>query len=187
MGRRKLRANGRRFRPWLAFALLLVTGSAAAEQQCAKLVFGSYCLGGDINAMQVQGMPPLFQETDGDHRAVVFVDGPEKVYVLAFRNRIYKVVRQYQPATQLRYEDLYNLLREKYGPGEDRSEFPAYVTTPGRRVGSIRRGDGRALYYWAPADTWHIELSWTREMGVALAYIDTALDKQQEASVERGF
>ena len=184
---RKLNALGCRFRPWVAVGLLLVAGRIGAEQQCAKLVFGSYCLGGEINAMQVQGTPPLFQETDGDHRAVVFVDGSEKVYVLAFRNRIYKVVRQYQPATQLRYEDLYNLLRGKYGPAEDRSEFPAYATTPGRRVGSIRRGDGRAVYYWKPADTWHIELSWTREMGVALAYIDTALDRQQEASVEKGF
>jgi hypothetical protein len=169
----------------LVAALSLISVGAAAEESCAKLVFGIYCLGGDINVVQRQG-PPLFQEADGERRAVVFSEGPEKVYVLAFRNRIYKVVRQYQTSTQLRYDDLYNLLSRKYGPGEDRSRFPTYATTPARRLGSIRRGDGRAVHYWKPDDAWHIELSWTREMGLALAYIDTALDNQQEAAVDRG-
>ncbi|MGA7978737.1 MAG: hypothetical protein WCA32_00750 [Chromatiaceae bacterium] len=176
----------RRAAQWLAVLSFLLSVGAAADDACVKRVFGAYCLGGDINAMHHQGLPPLFQETDGERRAVVFSEGPKKIYVLAFRNRIYKVVRQYQIATQLRYDDLYNLLRRKYGPGEDRSQFPPYATSPARRLGSIRRGDGRAVHYWKPAESWHIELSWTREMGLALAYIDTGLDEQREAAMERG-
>jgi hypothetical protein len=116
----------------------------------------------------------------------VFQDGPEQVYVLAFRGRIYKVVRRYRAATQLRYDDIYSALRQKYGEGEDRSRFPPYATTPARRLGSIRRGDGRAVYSWQPAAGWSIELSWTREMDIALAYVATELDAQQRAAMDGG-
>jgi hypothetical protein len=128
----------------------------------------------------------MVRQNDGERLALVFQEGPERVYVLAFRNRIYKVLRRYRAATQLRFDDLYSLLRDKYGEGEDRSRFPPYATTASRRLSSIRRGDGRAFHYWKATDDWHIELTWTRELGLALAYVDTALDQQQQVAVEGG-
>jgi hypothetical protein len=171
---------------WLALLLVLAVPGASAEEPCLKLAFDRYCLGGDVKALSPQWGQPSFRESEGERLGLVFQDGPEQVYVLAFKGRIYKVVRRYRAATQLRYDDIYSALRQKYGEGEDHSRFPPYATTPARRLGSIRRGDGRAVYSWQPAAGWSIELSWTREMDIALAYVATELDAQQRASMGGG-
>lgn len=158
----------------------------AAEDPCLKLVFGRYCLGGDVNPLLQSTPPPLARETDGNSLALVFPEDVDQIYVLAFGGRIYKVVRSYRVATQLRFDEVYALLREKYGPGEDKSRFPEQATTSGRRLASIRRGEGRALHVWRPADTWHIELGWTRELGLSLAYIADAIEAERQAQMSRG-
>lgn len=155
------------------------------QDVCLKQVFGLYCLGGDVNALSRQ-RPPAGQERDGERLALIYDQGPEQDYVLAFRGVIYKVVRQFRIETQLKFQDIYNQLREKYGTGEDRSLFPGYADTPASRQGSIRRGDGKAIYVWAPAETWRIELTWNREFGLSLAYVQNALESQQRAAVQRG-
>jgi hypothetical protein len=180
--------NRRRGRgQWAAAGLLLlIAAGASAQEPCLKPVFGRFCLGGDLDTVLRQSPQPLIQQSDGERRALVYQEGPERVYVLAFRNAIYKVVRRYRAATQLRYEELYQVLRGKYGPGEDRSHFAASADTAGRRQAAIRRGEGRAVHHWKAAEDWEVELSWTREMGLSLAYIATALDARQQAVAEQG-
>jgi hypothetical protein len=156
-----------------------------APDACLKQVFGLYCLGGDVNALARQ-RPPTAQERDGERLALLYDQGSEMDYVLAFRSSVYKVVRQFRIETQLKFQDIHNQLREKYGPGEDRSLFPGYADNPASRQGAIRRGDGKAIHVWAPAETWRIELTWTRELGLALAYVNNALEAQQRAAVQRG-
>lgn len=168
------------------FGLLLVPAVGAAQQPCLKLVFNRYCLGGDANALARQRPPALRQEQD-QRLALIYYEGRDRDYVLAWRGAIYKVLRDHRIASQLNYEDLYRLLREKYGDGEDRSSFPSYARSPGRKQISIRRGEGRAVHVWDSGAGWHIELSWTRETGLALAYIADDLDAQQSAAVERGY
>lgn len=170
----------------LSIALVLAAGRASADESCLKRVFGRYCLAGDAAALLQAGPPPVARETKGDSLALVYPEATDRIYVLAFSNRIYKVVRAYQVSTQLRYDDIYSLLRDKYGPGEDQSRFPDYATTPARRLASIRRGDGRALHVWNPTETWHIELSWTRELGLSLAYIANAIQAERAAHLEGG-
>ena len=195
MGVRPSRAG--RTPPWtLALLGALILASAAAfplpsaaqqaPEPCLKLVFGRYCLGGDVNPLLQVQPPPMARETEGNSLALVFPEDVDQMYVMAFGGRIYKVLRAYRVATQLRFDELYALLREKYGPGEDASRFPEYASTPGRRLASIRRGEGRALHVWRPADTWHIELSWTRELGLSLAYIADAVEAEREAQLGRG-
>jgi hypothetical protein len=157
-----------------------------APDACVKQVFGLYCLGGDVNALARQH-PPSSQERDGERLALIYDQGAEQDYVLAFRGAVYKVVRQFRAETQLKFQDIQNQLREKYGAGQDRSLFPGYADTPASRQGSIRRGDGKAIYVWTPAETWRIELSWTREFGLSLAYVDNASEVQERAAVQRGF
>jgi len=169
------------------FALIFLTSAAAAQDSCLKRVFGRYCLGGDINVLLRQAPQSMAQQVDGERHALIYPKGGDDLYVMAFRNRIYKVLLRYGTASQLRYEDLYRLLRKKYGLGRDESRFPQNANTPARRLVAIRRGEGRAIHIWRPAKTWHIELSWTREMGLALAYMDSATDAQQQAERDGGY
>ncbi|NEV64021.1 hypothetical protein [Thiorhodococcus minor] len=170
----------------LLWSSLAVVPTASADEQCLKQVFGRYCLGGDLERA-LRGMPaPLGRQSNGDSLAMVFADGTDKLYLLAYKGRIYKVVRAYAISTQLRFDDIYNDLRQIYGDGEDHSRFPSYAKTPAARLASIRRGEGRATHRWDPTLEWHIELSWTRELGVSLAYIATALDAERAAQAEGG-
>jgi hypothetical protein len=171
---------------WLALLFLLPLQGAAEDGECLKLVLGRYCLGGEVKALTQQAGQPTFQEVDRDRVGLVYQEGPEQVYVLSFHGRIYKVLRRYRAATQLRFDDIYSALRRKYGEGEDRSRFPPYANTPARRLGSIRRGDGRAVHSWQPDPAWSVELSWTRELDIGVAYIATELDARQKAAMDRG-
>ena len=174
---------------WLLIGTLLAVAAvqpAMAQQPCLKQVFNRYCLGGDVNVMAQQSAPALRQD-EGDRVALIYYEGRERIYVLAWRGRVYKVLRAYRIASQLHYEELYLLLRDKYGDGEDRSSFPASARTPGRKQIAIRRGEGQAAHVWQTSEGWHIELSWTREMGLALAYIADELDQAQTAAVQSGY
>jgi hypothetical protein len=177
---------------WLMLVLVaasgaMLPGAALAQQQpCLKLVFNRYCLGGDVNAL-AQQQPPAMRQDQGERVALVYYEGRERVYVLAWRGLVYKVLREHRIASQLRYEDLYLLLRDKYGAGEDRSSFPSDARTPGRKQIAIRRGEGRAVHVWEPSAGWHIELSWTRETGLALAFFAVDIEAQLAAAVTGGY
>ncbi len=170
----------------LMIGLLFLARIALAEESCLKMVFGHYCLGSDVSPL-LQSVPaPTVYQNVADSLALVFPDADNQLFVLAFSKRIYKVVRAYGVSTQLRFDDTYRLLREKYGPGEDQSQFPEYASSPAARLASIRRGEGRAVHHWQPSPDWYIELSWTREMGISLSYVATALNAARTARVESG-
>ncbi|NCA71604.1 MAG: hypothetical protein EOM91_16265 [Sphingobacteriia bacterium] len=166
-------------------ALASVVPAQAAEP-CLKLVFGSYCLGGDVRPLLQAVPPPVTRQEQGASLALVFLDGADRTYVMAHQGRIYKVVRAYASATQLRYEETYAALRQIYGAGEDQSRFPEDAITTTRRLTAIRRGEGRALHVWIPSPDWRIELGWTREMGVSLTYLATQLAAARAAQSDGG-
>ena len=51
---------------------------------------------------------------------------------------------------------------------------------------AIRRGEGQAVQVWSPGSGWSVELSWTREMGVAVSYIADKLDAERQAAMGQG-
>ncbi|MGB5736745.1 MAG: hypothetical protein WBM40_20130 [Thiohalocapsa sp.] len=174
---------------WLVVIALLGVATlqpAVAQQPCLKMVFNRYCLGGDVNRM-AQQLAPALQQDEGDRVALIYYEGRERIYALAWRGRVYKVLRVYRIASQLRYEELYRVLREKYGDGEDRSSFPSSARTPGRKQIAIRRGEGEANHVWQTSEGWHIELAWTRELGLSLAYIADELEQAQAAALQSGY
>lgn len=165
---------------------ILVPQTGAARPDCLKLVFNRYCLGGDIDNM-AQQMPPAMRQDQGERIALIYHEGLERDYVLAWGGKIYKVVRIYRTASQLRYEELYRLLRNKYGEGADQSSFPSTAHTPGRKQIAIRRGEGYAAHVWPLSQGWHPKLSWTRELGLALSYVADALDQEQAKTSNSGY
>ena len=172
--------------PILVLLLFLAATTAQAES-CAKQVFGRYCLGGSL-AGQLRADPaPAFRQDEGDHQGLVYRHGGEWVYVLAYKGRIYKVVRRYRPGTRRIFTELEGELVEKYGPFEEHNRFPPYASREGLQIAAIRRGDAWVLHRWRPkGQPWRVELSWTRDMDVALAYILEDLDAEQQAAREEG-
>ncbi|MET0002507.1 MAG: hypothetical protein ABW087_02695 [Candidatus Thiodiazotropha sp.] len=52
-------------------------------------------------------------------------------------------------------------------------------------VGAVRRGEGELKYRWQlPTSPWRVELTWTRKLGISLAYLVNALDRQQREADE---
>jgi hypothetical protein len=157
----------------LALCLLSPMNPVSAGQTCLKLVFDRYCLGGDYDTLMHNMPPPLLQTHDEEGQGAIFLEERERIYVLAFKGRIYKV-------------ELSHLVSSKYGPPQDLSRFPPYVDSRASRIVAIRRGDGRALQVWPGGQGIRIELSWTREMGVALSYIVEQLDAQRRKEMLGG-
>jgi hypothetical protein len=166
----------------LALSLLSLAAGAETAQGCLRQVFSEYCLGGDIRELARQDPGFVHQQREGERFALIYPAGREKDYVMAYRNRIYKVLRKLEPSTNIRYRDLRKLLTGKYGTPVDQSRFPLHAKGLAAKIGAIRRGEGKMLLYWYPADTpWHIELGWSREMGLNLAYLDTEEQARQRA------
>lgn len=183
----KIRFPGRQLR-WLLIAGLLLAGpQLQAREQCLKLVFNDYCLGGDINLLIRQNTRYVHQEQDGERLALIYPDGRDLIYVMGFEGRIYKVLRKYGSETLLTFEDLLRLLNGKYGNSNDESQYPAYVRSHASKIGAIRRGDGRERHSWRlPAQPWLVRLSWTRELGLTLEYIADQLVGEQNRQQAEG-
>ncbi len=158
----------------------------AAQTACLKQVFERYCLGGDFNALLQQTPAPLFTQQDGERHAAIYTGVRGRHYVMSFRGRIYKVLKEDRPSTELHFNDMKALLSVKYGQPEDRGRFPHYSVSRGARIVAIRRGEAKAAMVWRPEAAWYVELSWTRELGVALSYVAEELDAQRRQAVEQG-
>jgi hypothetical protein len=44
-----------------------------------------------------------------------------------------------------------------------------------------------AAHVWKVPEGWRLELTWTREMGLSLAYVADELDRQQAAAMQSGY
>ena len=173
----------------LSLMLLIVpqVSSVRADQTCTKRVFNHYCLGWDIRQLQRKRPTYIHEQSDGERFALIYTEGREKIYVMAYQGLIYKVLRQYQPATLLGYEDLRDDLEKRHGSAEDLSRFPEHARGLASKIGAIRRGEGKAMLVWQPDEAWRVELSWTREMGLSLAYIANQMDRLQRKAREKGY
>ncbi|MCB1869079.1 MAG: hypothetical protein KDI43_11250 [Gammaproteobacteria bacterium] len=172
--------------PFSMLPLLLLSifiGRAQADQACQLLVFNQYCLGGDIVQLASQRPEFIHQQREGERFALIYPAGREKDYVMAYRGRIYKVLRKFEPSTSIRYREWRDLLTKRYGLPQEQSRFPAQATGLAAKINAIQRGEGRALLSWNPAaSAWHVELGWTGEMGLHLAYILTRQAMEQSGS-----
>ena len=122
---------------------------------------------------------------NGDRSGIIHTKGRERVYVMAYQGRIYKVLQTYEPASQVTLQRLQRSLRKKYGNPQDISHLPNYVRNMAGKIGAVRRGEGELRYRWQPpASPWRIELSWTRKLGISLAYLVNGLDRQQREADE---
>ena len=180
-----------RLRDLLILSLLLTVHSglwaANGGEACLKVVFGDYCLGGSMQQLIQRRPYGMTSQPQGDRSAVIYPQGRERTYVMAYQGRIYKVLHTYEPSSQIKLKELKERLESKYGTYRDLSHYPAYARSLAARIGSIRRGEGELRYLWRiPDEGWSVELSWTRKLGVSLAYLADELELQQQQAMDKG-
>ncbi|MCU7842792.1 MAG: hypothetical protein KZQ93_03020 [Candidatus Thiodiazotropha sp. (ex Monitilora ramsayi)] len=170
----------------MAASLVGLSWEIHADADCLKRVFGIYCLGGSIQQLRQQYPAGMPSQQQGDRSAIVYRQGRERTYVMAFKGKIYKVLHTYDPASQITLKNLREKLEAKYGPYRDRSHYPAYARTKASKIGAIRRGEGELKHVWPSSDkSWRIELEWTRKLGISLSYISTVQDTEQQEARDR--
>lgn len=175
----------------MLFATLMLSLSdawaASGGDTCLKRVFGEYCLGGSMQQLLQRHPNGMLSQQGGERSAVVYPQGREHTYVMAYQGSIYKVLHTFEPASRIKLKELRESLELKYGAYRDRSQYPAYARSLASKIGAIRRGEGVLSYVWqSPDGKWNIELTWTRELGIGLAYLANELNLTQLQAMERG-
>ncbi|MGD2116751.1 MAG: hypothetical protein PVG66_00185 [Chromatiales bacterium] len=173
----------------LLSVLLLSSASVtmAEESACLKRVFNQFCLAGDINQLMQQRPDFYARQTLGDKLGVTYGDGQSRIFVMAYKNRIYKVAQRFRPATRMRFEDIKMLLEGKYGQAQDLSRFPEDAENTAAKIGAVYRGEARMQFQWQPEKEWLVTLQWDRESGLNLYYSAAELQAEAEASLRQGF
>jgi len=162
-------------------------GASAETQVCLKKVFDSYCLGGSMQQLLDQNPVNTQPRTKGERTGVVYQKDNEKIYVMAYKGIIYKIVHTYEPETLVTMRQLQRRLQREYGDYQDRSEYPDKTKNQSRQLGYIRRGEGVMRYVWQPpGQTWRVELGWARKLGINVAYFVNELDQMQEEAALKG-
>jgi hypothetical protein len=157
------------------------------DHGCLKLVFVHYCLGGSMAQLLQQRPADMEPIVNGDRSGVIYSEGRERVYVMAYQGHIYKVLKTYHPSNQITLQRLQRTLSKKYGNYKDMSQLPNYVRNMAGKIGAVRRGEGELKYRWqAPGGQWRVELGWTRKLGISFAYLVNSLDRQQHEAYEGG-
>ena len=172
----------------IAFILFtLISLPVAATEGCMKQVFGDYCLGGSLRSLMQQNKATAAPQVKGERAGVIYREDNEKIYVMAYKDVIYKVVHTYEPETQATLKDLRRRLQRNYGAYSDESRYPDNTRNRSRQVSSIRRGDGEERNVWQPPNQpWRVELGWTRQLGVYVAFYHNELDARQKEAARQG-
>ncbi len=173
----------------LLCALFLYGFSSAgiAADECVQKVFKDYCLGGSMSQQLEKTPPDMRPQTNGERAGVIINADNEKIYVMAYKGIIYKVLHTYEPNTQNTMKDLRRRLQRQYGNYQDQSEYPDNTKNKSRQVSAIRRGEGEMKNVWQlPGQHWRVELGWTRKLGISVAYFVNELDALQKEVAWQG-
>jgi hypothetical protein len=171
----------------LLLLIIPLSGYAADAKVCLKKVFDKYCLGGSFKQLLEENPANMQPRTKGERSGVIYNKDNEKIYVMAYKGIIYKVVRTYEPETLVTMKQLQRWLQREYGDYQDKSEYPEQTQNQSKQIGYIRRGEGELRYVWyPPGQPWRVELNWARKLGINIAYFVNELDKMQEEAALKG-
>ncbi len=171
----------------LLFFLAPLAVPGAETKVCLKRVFNNYCLGGTLQQQLAETPVNMQPITKGERSGVVYQKDNERIYVMAYKGIIYKIVRRHEPDTLATVKDLQRRLQREYGNYQDNSDYPDNTQNQSRQVGYIRRGEGELKYVWQlPGQSWRVELGWTRKLGVTTSYFVNELDEMQREAALQG-
>ncbi|MDO6461995.1 hypothetical protein Q4485_14890 [Granulosicoccaceae sp. 1_MG-2023] len=151
---------------WI-LAWLAVTPLHAEE--CVKMVFNTYCLGGDTaeNLAHLASPPPAREEAGRQYYE--FDDGGKTHRLISRDGRTVAVTRHETPGGWINFTAWKTRLVRLYGRGEDLSDFPRYAASRSSRLNAINAGRGHAEFRWSEAG-YTIRLVWDNPDYIALRY-----------------
>ena len=148
-----------------AVLLCLISAQPArASEDCAKLVFNTWCLGGGASTLPRGAAVPATGTG-----ALQFTDGDKTVHVDLERGRIVHVWREEPPGSWISYLDWRNKLIRIYGRGTEVKNFPPSATSRSSRLNAVIRGEGRAETFWM-LPGWRVAVIWETQAYVQLSY-----------------
>lgn len=89
--------------------------AANSGEACLKKVFGEYCLGGSMQQLLRKRPHGMRSQQNSERSAVVYPEGRERTYVMAYKGSIYKILHTYDPANRVKLKELRERLEAKYG------------------------------------------------------------------------
>jgi len=153
----------------LPFLCACTAVQSAAAQECIKLIFNRYCLGGTIASLP-DSATEVALEDDASTRRFTDNDGDRHVEILSVHGRIVRVSRRHPPGDWLNFTQWKTKLVRLYGSGDDRSSFPAYAGSRSSKLNAINAGRGSALLFWQQRG-WSVALRWDHRDYIALDYV----------------
>lgn len=165
---------------------LLVFGFSVQvlADDCKKLVFNKYCLGGDLSKLEKEYKPDR-KRVMSDKTMFAYASNKEIVVVLGFNKKVMSVSKIYTPGTWLNYSNIKSRLVKFHGDGENLDYFPEYADSKMSQSTAITLGEGQAKQYWDKKG-WKIVLLWSGKKSISLFYIDKKLDKEYKSSNSEG-
>ncbi len=136
-----------RFAPFVLLGAALVSQNLYADD-CLKLVFDKYCLGG----------PAPTHNLDNTQ------------FSLDEQGHISLVERRLEPGDWLSFVQWRSELGALYGRGEDHSTLPRFASSRSSRARAVEQGRGQAAMHW-PQAGWRIELVWDHLDYLRLRYL----------------
>lgn len=116
----------------VAIAFFTFTSPVFAEEQCLKMVFNEYCLGGKLNVEPLKS-----GQRKGYTMALFKADGEQSESARVYKGKIMDVMRSYKRPTLLKFYNLEASLEEVYGKAETEEFFPSYANDMSSKQSAI--------------------------------------------------
>ncbi|MEM7210181.1 MAG: hypothetical protein AAF434_20335 [Pseudomonadota bacterium] len=152
----------------LPFLCVFMAPQIALSEDCTKLIFKRYCLGGSVATLP-DGVSEAIVEDGSPGTRFTDTDGDRIVDITAVDGRIARISRRQPPGNWLHFTEWKTKLVRLYGRGEDRSSFPAYAGSRSSKLNAINAGRGSALIFWQQLG-WSVSLRWDHRDYITLDY-----------------
>jgi hypothetical protein len=104
----------------------LVLSAQELEDRCLKRVLTHYCLGESMARLLQRHPVDMDPIINDDRIGVIYTNGRERTYVMAYQGHVYKVLHAYDPSNQVTLQRLKRNLSKKYGRHQEISHLPKY-------------------------------------------------------------
>ncbi|MDQ7074971.1 MAG: hypothetical protein Q9O24_07425 [Gammaproteobacteria bacterium] len=152
----------------IGLLLLGLSPSLSANDECLKVVFKHYCLGGSVD--ELLATHPNAKHTRSEQGLQLKITQKNQLLIIdAEKGQIVRISRQHPPGRWINFETWKRKLVRLYRKAEVLGHFPAYASSRSSRLNAINAGKGFAHDRWSQKG-WHVDLIWNNPDYILLSY-----------------